>query len=214
MKKNLLLIVWAVIVFFGLGGQAAATPVVQVDSSYSVDIEGAVSDNFFSAVGPFDGAPKSFVRAGVNLILTESDTDLGGGINRITLDLAGDGELFTSSGEQAFLSVGVEGDGLNLLMPVSLDEARIRLFDAFGGLLFESDNLAIAAEMGHPWDGFFPAPGSVIGIDGAGGAGINRVAFEFQVSAMPAAVPEPVSLLLFGVAFAAAGAVRRGKISA
>lgn len=211
MKKNLMLFVLSVVTVVGLARQATAAPVVQEGSSYSLYIEGDQSDNVFLATGAFDGTEKNFVRAGVNLILTENDADLGGGNNRITIDLTGDGELFTALGETAFLGVGVDGDGINLLVPVSLDDARIRLFNAAGLLLFESLNLANTANMGNPWDGFFPAPDSVIGIDGAGGVGVSRVEFDFQLSAIAVAVPEPGGLVLIGVALMALSAVRRRR---
>jgi hypothetical protein len=213
MKHKLVLIALTVCALFGIAGVAAAGPSVEVGSSYSVYVEGDVSDNAFSAIGPFNGVPKEFTRSGLQLILTESDTDLGAGMNRIAIDLVANGDLFPAAGEQASLGVGTDGDGLNLLSMVSLDDARIRLFDSFGTLLFVSDNLADTAKMGKPWDGFFPAPDFVIGIANAGGHDVSHVMFEFQVSQLAANVPEPGGLMLVGAALIGLGAARRRKTS-
>ena len=213
MKHKLILFALTALALFGIMGTAGAGPVVAVGSSYSVYIEGETSDNVFFAAGPFNGLPKAFARAGLALVLTESDTDLGAGKNRIAIDLRANGDLFPAAVEQALLGVGTDGDGLDLLPLVSLDNARIRLFDAFDNLLFESLNLANAAEMGNPWDGFFPAHNSVIGIGGAGGIGVSRVMFEFQVSQLGANVPEPGGLMLVAAALIGLGAARRRKTS-
>jgi hypothetical protein len=211
MKHKLVLIALTAFALFGMMGAAAAGPVVGVGSSYSVYIEGDTSDNAFSAVGPFNGVQKAFTRSGLNLILTESDTDLGAGTNLIAIDLVANDDLFPAAGEQAFFGVGTDGNGLNLLNKVSLDSAIIRLFNSSGTLLFESLNLANAAGMGHPWDGFFPAPDAVIGIGAAGGIGVSHVMFEFEVSYLGANVPEPGGLMLVGAALIGLGATRRRK---
>ena len=211
MKHKLVLIALTAFSLFGIIGTAAAGPVVAVGSSYSVYTEGETSDNVFLAFGPFNGVPKAFTRSGLALVLTENDTDLGAGNNRIAIDLRANGDLFPAAGEQAFLGVGTDGDGLNLLSLVSLDDARIRLYDLFDNLLFESLNLANTAEMGSPWDGFFPATNAVIGIGGAGGIGVNRLMFEFQVSQLSGNVPEPGGLMLIGAALIGLGAARRRK---
>jgi hypothetical protein len=211
MKHKLVLIALTAFALFGIIGSAAAGPVVAAGSSYSVYIEGDTSDNIFLAAGPFNGGPKAFTRAGLALVLSESDTDLGAGKNRIAIDLRANGDLFPAAGEQAFLGVGTDLDGLDLLSLVSLDDARIRLFDLFDNLLFESLNLADKAGMGNPWDGFFPEPNAVIGIGAAGGIGVSRVMFEFQVSQLGANVPEPGGLMLAGAALIGLGAARRRK---
>jgi hypothetical protein len=211
MKNKLILIALTVFALFGIVGAAVAGPVVEVGSSYSVYVEGDVSDNLFSAIGPFNGLPKEFSRSGLILTLTESDTDLGAGKNRIAIDLVANGDLFPASGEQAFVGVGTDGDGLNLLTNVSLDNAIIRLYGLSGNLVFESINLADATLMGNPWDGFFPGRNAVFGIENAGGIGVSHVMFEFEVSQLGANVPEPGGLMLVGAALIGLGAARRRK---
>jgi hypothetical protein len=211
MKTRLVSIALAACALFGIVSAAAADPVVEFGSSYSVYVEGEASDHAFSAIGPFNGVPKEFTRSGLILSLTESDTDLGAGMNHIAIDLRANGDLFTTLGEQGFLGVGTDGDGLNLLSLVSLDEAYIRLFDLDGTLLFASANLANTADVGKPWNGFFPGENAAIGLTNLGGMGVSHVMFDFQVSQLGATVPEPGGLMLIGVALIGLGASRRRK---
>ena len=196
MKNRLISILLVLVVVAGLSGQALAGPMVLTGSSYSVHIEGSQSRNAVDLVGIFDSAPTNFVRAGSNLVLTESETNLGNGHSRIIIKLSSNGQLFPILDEFALFGVGSDGDVLNL-MPVSLDKAFLRLYDISGNLLVDFDDvLPLLGIPDFPWDGAFPSISNALEIN-VGGIGTAGFEFEFLVTDRNAQyIPEPGSLLL------------------
>lgn len=177
---------------------AAADNIVAPGSSYSFRMQGEVSGQAFTGTGVFDGLPQGFTRAGLSLSLTESQTDLGGGMFRINVNITANGDLFPSPGEGAIDGLGVNGNGLDLLQPVFLDDARIS-FSSANGVYFTTSNLAndYRSELfSGPWDGGFITGESFIN-GNIGGRGTTGVAYEFDVSVIPE--PETYAMLLAGI---------------
>jgi len=192
---------------FVLGSSASA--VVLQGSSYSVYLAGEQSDAASLPTTTFDDQPAFFLRNDLLLTLTESDTALGSGISRISLNLSADGDLFPVFDENAFLGVGTFGDVLDLEMPVALYDARITIRDLAGNVLVASNNLADFAVINRPWDGAFPSTATTVRIDEIGGLGAASITFDFYVSEDLNYVPEPGSIVLCGIGLLAAAAARR-----
>lgn len=209
MKKYLLSLMLFISSIGVLAGPAAAAPVVLVGSTYSIYLQGSQSGEPFLGVAEFDSAAASAPRAGLNLVVTESETSLGAGVSRISINLSADGDLFPLIGEQAILAIGVDGNGLNLLTLVSLDDARITFRNAASDVLRVSENLAGQVPQNNPWDGFFPAPANAFDIGDVGGLGVSMITFDFLVTDMPNEVPEPGGVVLAGIGLLGVFASRR-----
>jgi len=195
---------------FGFAGTAAA--VVIPGSSYSIYVEGDVSDNAFVGTALFDNAPSFASRSGLLLTLTEADTSLGAKNSRITINLSANGDMFPAPGEIAILGFGTDGDGLDFLTQVALTDARVTLRNLAGDTVFASDNLVDLAAQNPPWDGTLPSPGSAFGIDQVGGMEVASITFDFFVSELPGAqVPEPASILLCGLGLLGVATARRQR---
>ncbi len=195
---------------------AVAAPVVASGSSYSIYLSGLGSDGEIDPVllsTQFDGSAQSFTRGGLNLSLTETEFDLGGGRSRIVIDLSADGDLFPTPGEAGSFGVGLGGDVLDLTRPVFLDAGFIRLTGAFG--VWSTNNLADDYRdlyFSGAWDGAFMTTNGTIAIGNTGNWNITHVRWEFEVSDL--AVPEPGALSLAGIALLAlVGVRRRGSLS-
>jgi len=188
---------------------AAAAPIVLTGSTYSVYIQGNESGNAFLGQTVFDVSPAFADRSGMTLTLAESEIAQGAGRSRIRINISADGDLFPIFGEAAILAIGVDGDGLDLLTQVSLDDAQIIFYNAIGQVLVSSDNLAGNVGNQQPWDGFFPAPANAFGIAGVGGLGVSMITFDFIVTELGGEVPEPGTVALGLIGLAGAFAARR-----
>ncbi|HTD04183.1 PEP-CTERM sorting domain-containing protein [Undibacterium sp.] len=194
-------------------GNALASPIVANGSSYSLYLQGLVSGALVNLPVTFDGIAETFTRAGLTLTVNESDTDLGSGMHQILINLSANGDLYPSPGETITMSLGTDGNGLDLLSSVYLENAHIRLYTG-DTLLADYNNIANDFRSDFftgAWSGFFPAAGKTWGLSGAGGLGITGFQFEFLASDITD-VPEPgSSLLIFAalLAMAAAAKLRR-----
>jgi hypothetical protein len=208
-KKHLLSILCFVVAVFALSAAAGAAPIVQTGTTYTFYLEGAESDNALLGQTTFDDVAGFTTRAGLTLVVTESELALADGRTRIRINIAADGDLFPSFNETAGLAIGVNGDGLDLLLAVALDEVRLTFTDIAGNTLLVSDNLAGEVEARSPWTGFFPAPASAVGLEGIGGQGASNISFDFFVSNIVNDVPEPSTALLGMIGLTGAFAARR-----
>jgi MYXO-CTERM domain-containing protein len=194
-----------------LSGPAYAAPIVSVGSVYSFYLQGATSGNPVYLPGTFDGAPTLFTRAGLDLVLSESETSLGNGESRIIVTLSSNGELFPVEGETAVFGLGVDGDVLDLL-PVTLDQAILRFLATNGDVIVDFGDILPSVGASDPWNGAFPSIGNTFSIDGVGGFNVAGIQLEFLVSAPgeppSGQVPEPGSLLLGAIALLALASVR------
>lgn len=190
---------------------SSASAIVLAGSTYSVYMEGEQSGNALLPTTTFDDQSAFFERAGLFVALSESDTAIGGGNSRITLELNANGDLFPVLGEGALLGVGTFGDVLDFDVPVSLYDARVTVRDLNGAVLVASDNLADFAQVNRPWDGSFPTTETTFRIFPIGGLGASNITFDFYVSEFTGEVPEPASLLLCGIGLLAAAATRRKR---
>ena len=209
MKKHLLSILCFVVALCALSGPATAAPIVQTGTTYTFYLEGAESDNSFIGQTTFDNVAEFTTRAGLTLTVTESELALADGRSRIRINIAANGDLFPSVGETAGLAIGLNGDGLDLLLAVALDEVRLTFADAAGNTLLVSEDLADAVDERSPWTGFFPAPAGAVGLDSIGGRGASNITFDFFVSDIVTNVPEPSTAFLGMIGLAGAFAARR-----
>jgi hypothetical protein len=189
---------------------ASAAPIVAVGSTYDLRFRGDQYPGSVS-VSPitFDGTDESFtVTVGtspVQVRVSESQQDLGGGVHRILVSLIADADL--AIGDTLFSNVG-RFDKFDLLAPVKMDKA-VLIMTTLGGqtLLFDFTSLVGTP---NPWDGEAPGGGLGVGFTGfnsGGGYDIRGIAFDLQVSQ----VPEPSTLALLGVAISGALLRRRQR---
>ena len=210
MKKYLLSILFLAATL-GAWTSATAAPIVLTGSTYSVYIGGTESGLLVNGVTLFDTLPQFALSDDSRLLLTltESETALGGGQSRIRLSISANGELFRVANETAILGIGVDGNGLDLLTQVALNNAEITLYNTVGQVLLSSGNLVGDVPNPNPWDGFFPAPGNAFGIAAAGGIGASMITFDFLVTELGGEVPEPGTVALGLIGLAGAFAARR-----
>lgn len=197
-----------------LSGQAWAVPFVTYGSTYTVYLYGTESGNPVQIQTQFDGVPATAPRGGLSLTFTEFEQALSSGSSLISVNVAADGDMFPDPNDVANLGIGVDatGDGFDLSTLVDLVDARITFSDAFGSVVYRSDNLASAVVNGMPWDGTFLGIDNAIGFGGLGAQGIQNILFEFTVNAeTTGAVPEPGMLALYGMGFVCLILARRRR---
>lgn len=191
---------------------AVAAPVVAADSTYSVYLDRDNSNDAFYGVAVFDGVSELGAWEFSPLTVSESETDLGNGRSLISIQLRASSDIFPVANESGFYGIGTFGDGLDLLRPVFLYDARVSFLDSNNKLLTESGNLVDQVGQSAPWDGFFPTADRIFQSESLGALGILGINFDFFVSDEPVSVPEPAGVLLTGMgmmAMLAAGRRRR-----
>lgn len=194
----------------GLTSQAAwAGPLVATGTTYAVYVAGEDSEQAFLAAPVFDGNPEGLAWNGLNLVFSESETELGNGQSRINLRISADGELFPLLKETVLYGIGTFGDGLNFLRDVALLDARVEFRNISNELIQRTENLAGEVEQRDPWSGYFPSDEYVAGTEGIGGLGISTIVFDFLISEETTAVPEPAGILLAGLGLLAMLTARR-----
>lgn len=192
---------------------AGAAPIVANGSSYSVYLAGADSGGEIYMTNTFDGLTEVFARAGHDVGVNDSESALGGGQHRILLRGAATGDMFPAAGESGLIGVGIDGDGLDLLTDVFLEDARIRYYSD-GLEVFSSINLADDFRMYFTgaWSGQFASAGVVFGAGNVGGINVNSFELDFLVSEITAnPVPEPGTLALSMMALLAMAAAARRR---
>lgn len=213
MKKQWQSLVFLCMACLAWAAPASAIPVVAANSTYTLYLEGSVSGNAAAGNFRFDGAPEEIPRGSGFVSVTETETVIDATSSRIIITLTGSTDLFPAPDDVALLGIGTFGDGLDLLFPVRLTDARISFLQPGGNLVETTENLASQAVQNDPWDGLFPEAFDLIGIEGIGNQNVQVIAFEFIVTTQ-AAVPEPGVLLLGGAGLLAFGAARRRKAGA
>jgi hypothetical protein len=209
--KKIFVSLMLLIASFGATGSAWA--VVVTGSTYGLYLEGEFSGNPAIPISVFDNTPATFVRDGLVVTVSESDTILSDVTNRISINLSTNGDLFPIFNEGAYLGVGTL-DVLDLAFPVNLYDARVTMLDLAGNVIFASDNLAGLAVQSQPWDGSLPTPATSLFVSEIGGQDVANITFDFYVThVIQNTVPEPGSMLLCGVGLLAALAMRRRRQS-
>lgn len=214
MKNLFVATLMTVAVCIGLIPAASASPVVLLDSTYSLYLNGSVSGNARDLTSVFDAKPSEFSSNGLSLTISEADIDQGNGVNLISLTLLATGSLFPDATDSVELGMGVFGDGLDLVRQVSLTLATLDLFGA-DGRSFAALELPI--DGAASWDGIYPSLLNVISFFPEG-IPIFGFAFNFTVTGAadptepPSGVPEPSSLMLFAAAMFAAGLWQHRRI--
>lgn len=210
--RKLLASVTFFVAMLGMSVPAAAAPLVQTGSTYSVYLGEENADNVFFGAPVFDGVVESATWNGLNLIFTESETELDDGRSLVSIQIRSSGEIFPTPGETAVYGIGIFDDALDFLSEVSLFDARVSFFNASDRLVFETGNLAGDVEQNHPWDGLFPASDNLFGSEGIGGLGITGINFDFYIGERIAEIPAPAGILLYGIGLMAMLGLRRRKL--
>lgn len=210
MRKQWQSLVLLITACIGLAAPASAVPVVVPDSTYVIYLQGLESGNEAAGIFRFDGIPETIPRGNSVLTVNETETVIDATSSQIIITLSSTAELFPVQDEVALLGLGTFGDGLDLLFPVRLADARISFIDALGTLVTRTDNLVPQVTQTNPWDGLFPNAFELVGVEGAGGRDVRTVSFEFLVTTQ--GVPEPGVVLLSGIGLLALVGARRRKL--
>ncbi len=208
MKRQWQFLVFLCVAWMAQVAPASAIPVVATDTTYTLYLEGLESGNAAAGIFKFDGVPERIPRGNGFVSVNETETVIDETSSRIIITLTGNTDLFPAADDVALLGIGTFGDGLDLLFPVRLIDARVSFLQPGGTLVDTTDNLASQATQNNPWDGLFPDEFELIGIEGIGNRNIQVIAFEFLVSTQ-AEVPEPGILLLGGIGLLGLAASRR-----
>ncbi|HEY0953459.1 MAG TPA: PEP-CTERM sorting domain-containing protein [Roseateles sp.] len=197
------------------GATAKAAPIVAANSAYSVLIadegDSAQLVNQVLLTGQFDGSSKNFVAGGQSFTLIETQSDLGGGRHLVRVQLSSDSDMshFVAGGAGGFFyGLGFDGDGLDFLAPVYLDQAVVRFATTAGNYM--NDHLASDYRTEYfsgAWSGNFAAPNEAFVVPGGEGFDLRRLNFDFYVQELP----EPGSLALVTLALVGAGAGARRR---
>jgi hypothetical protein len=210
MTNKRLFIGWVLAVMSCTWAATAQAGIVDFGSSYSVYLRGQTSLAQTYWTASFDGVTESITRSGLNLSLSETETSLGGGRSLITINITtpSGGDLFPVTGESAIWGLGVDGNGLDLLQAVHLEDARTTL--TWVGDSWTTANLADDYRSTHfqdPWTGLYPANNVAFSSGNIGGRGTYSVTYAFTVSQ----IPEPGTLALLGLSLVGLVASRRRK---
>lgn len=198
----------ALLTLAALAPAAYAGPIVANGSTYD--------SRFFSLGTPvtslapivFDGIAQSFsaLVGGVSRQITvnESDTDLGGGNHRITIDITSDGNLAAAP---SLLASAGNVDAIDLLGTVQLTQALLTITTTLAPQTFNIPLSSIVSP--NPWNGRVPGPGNGTGSTlSSTDADVRGYRFDFFVSQ----IPEPGSLaLVLAAALPLLAAARRRR---
>lgn len=198
MKKQWQCLVLLCMAWIALAAPVSAIPVVATDTTYTLYMEGLESGSPAAGKFRFDGVPEQIPRGTGFVFVNKTETVIDDFSSRIIIKLSGNTDLFPAAEDVALLGIGTFDDGLDLLFPVRLIDARISFLQPGGILVDTTDNLASQATQNDPWDGLFPNDFDLFGIEGIGNRNVQVIAFEFLVTTQ-AEVPKPGTLLLGGI---------------
>lgn len=213
MKKQWQALVFVIMAWLASVAPAHAIPVVTPNSTYVIYLQGLESENAAAGEFRFNGAAEFIERGNGFVSVTESESVIDAASSEIIITLTGDTDLFPVVNEVALLGIGTFGNGLDLLFPVRLADARISFFAPGNALVTRTENLVSQAGQADPWDGLFPNAFNVIDVAGVGGKDVRTVSFHFIVTTQ-AEVPEPGIMLLSGIGLLALAVARRRRAGA
>jgi hypothetical protein len=214
--RTILVASLSIATMFGFTAPAKATPLV-AGSTYDIFLEVAtgpsltlVDDKDFSVTV---GTPTAFSFNGSTGTISEQQSTLADGTSVITFTILGNAgsDLFPGTNPGAGLvGIGLT-DPLNFNFPFDLTAATLQYTNTTT-LLSGGGSVLNFVGTPDPFDGSFPSPGRVVGLNNSLGDGLNEVTVTLEGVPVPAATatPEPAPFMLVATGLLGlAGAVRR-----
>lgn len=154
-----------------------------------------------------NGQPDTFDFGSVPVTVTVTDSQLGGGAEKIALVISANQDIFPSATPGAgnwFIGIGLGGTSpMQLSEPVTLTSALMTATIPPPNSFPVYYNFIGYVTDPSPWNGEFLGNGELGGFVNATGYDIQKVELDLTV------VPEPLTLSLFGAGLAGAAALRR-----
>jgi hypothetical protein len=154
--------------------------------------------------------PQGFDFGAATGTIATSEIDLGGGSYSLQFTVSADQDLFPmidTSPSGGFIGVGVF-DSLRLAAPFVVTSTRLTFLDGSGSTIATS---AIPPKNADPFDGSYPASGTIQGYDNVGGRDTRTILLTLTGNEIITAVPEPATWAMMILGMGAIGLVMRGR---
>lgn len=179
---------------FSIG--TAKADIIVPGSTYDVSVLDTSGDGqAFGSNLPVNSTGQ-FIYNGLQLNVTESEMNLGGGQYSITVDISGSADIFPKPGGNFAIGIGGVSDPLKLEAPFDLASAEFTFKNGAGNTIGQAEAISAVANP-NPWDGFLPFAGAAVEFSGTG-FDIQDINIQFQGMVAPLPSSAWGGLALFG----------------